>query len=168
VRLDTGFGKAARSPRGVAGIIVGLAGAGLAISAAFVGPSAAARGAVAAVPASAVPRLEAIAERAAAVNGDRSPAWITVVVTTHGKALESATPGDTEPAGNAVGVYLITMKGHFTAADAPRPSGAAAPTGRYLSLVVDARSFAVTDFGISPRPPSVSPASLGPVRYLRR
>jgi hypothetical protein len=167
VRLGTTFGKAARSPRGVAGIVVGLAGAGFAISAAFVGPSASAKGAVAAVPASAIPRLDAIALRAARLNGDPRPAWITAVVTTHGKALESATPGDTEPTGNAATVYLITMKGSFTAYDASTPPGVAAPTGHYLSLVVNARSFAVTDTGLSPHPPSVSPASLGPVRYLR-
>ena len=84
------------------------------------------------------------------------------------KALESATPGDTEPAGNGAAVYLITMKGTFTDYGASVPSGAALPTGRYLSLVVMARSFEVTDFGLSARPPPVPPASLGPVRYLRR
>jgi hypothetical protein len=168
VRFDPTFGRAARSPRGVAGIIVGLAGVGLAISAAFVGPVATATGAVAAVPASAVPRLQAIAERAAAADGDGAPQWITVVLTTHGKALESATPGDTEPRSNGLAVYLITMKGRFTASGWSGPSGSRAPAGTYLSLVVDARSFTVTDVGVSPRAPLVSPASLGPVRYLRR
>ena len=47
------------------------------------------------------------------------------------------------------------------------PSGAAAPRGRYLSIVVDARTFEGLDFGIGPNPPPVSPASLGPVTYLR-
>jgi hypothetical protein len=168
VRLGTTFGKAARSPRGVAGIVVGLAGAGFAISAAFVGPTANAKGAVAAVPASAIPRLDAIALRVAQSNGDPRPAWITVVVTTHGKALESATPGDTEPTGNGTTVYLVTMKGTFTDDLASVPYGASAPTGRYLSIVINAKTFAVTDFGLSDRPPSVSPASLGPVRYLGR
>jgi hypothetical protein len=168
VRLGATFGKAARSRRGVAGIVVGLAGAGLAISSAFVGPSANAKGAVAAVPASAVPRLDAIAARVATADGDPRPAWITAVVTTHGKALESATPGDTEPTGNGTTVYLITMKGNFTDNLAPGPSGSAAPTGHYLSIVINPRSFTVTDFGLSDHPPAVSPASLGPVRYLRR
>jgi hypothetical protein len=48
----------------------------------------------------------------------------------------------------------------------PRPAGAKAPTGRYLSLVVDARTFRGLDFGISAKPPPVAPASLGPVTYL--
>ncbi len=167
VRLGTTFGKAARSRRGIAGIVVGLAGAGFAISAAFVGPSANAKGAVATIPASVIPRLDDIAIRVATATGDRRPVWITAVMTTHGKALESATPGDTEPAGNGVTVYLITMKGNFVDDDASVPAGAAAPTGRYLSIVINARSFIVTDFGLSDRPPAVSPASLGAVRYLR-
>jgi hypothetical protein len=167
VRLGTTFGKAARSRRGIAGIVVGLAGAGLAISSAFVGPSANAKGAVATVPASVTPRLDAIALSVARANGDRRPAWITAVVTTHGRALESATPGDTEPTGNGAAVYLVTMKGTFTDKLAPTPSGAAAPTGDYLSIVISAKSFMVTDFGLSDHPPAVSPASLGSVRYLR-
>ena len=32
--------------------------------------------------------------------------------------------------------------------------------------VVDARTFQVLDSGLSPSPPPVSPASLGPVTYL--
>ncbi len=166
VRLGATFAKAARSRRGIAGIVVGLAGAGFAISSAFVGPSANAKGAVAAVPASVVPRLDEIALRVAAATGDKRPVWITAVMTTHGKALESATPGDIEPAGNGVTVYLVTMRGNFVDYDAPTPRGASAPTGHYLSIVINARSFLVTDLGLSDRPPVVSPASLGPVRYL--
>jgi hypothetical protein len=167
VRLGTTWGKAARSHRGIAGIVVGLTGAGFAISAAFVGPSASAKGAVVAVPASMVSRLDALAIQVATANGDPRPAWITAVVTTHGKALESATPGDTEPTGNGVAVYLITMKGTFTDDQASRPSGSAAPRGHYLSIVINAKSLAVTDFGLSQRAPAVTPASLGPVRYLQ-
>lgn len=167
VRPGTTFSRAARSRRGIAGIFVGLAGVGLAISAAFLGPPASAKGAVVhgrEVPASAVPRLEAIAARAAKANGDPRPDWITVVVTTHGRAL--AIWGDSEPTGNGATVYLITMKGRFTAYDASPPAGAALPTGRYLSLVVSAGSFQVNDANLSPRPPPVSPGSLGPVSHL--
>jgi hypothetical protein len=46
------------------------------------------------------------------------------------------------------------------------PAGAAAPAGRYISVVVDARTFTGLDFGIGPGPPPVAPASLGPVTYL--
>jgi hypothetical protein len=118
------------------------------------------------VPASAIARLTALARRTAALNADPAPAWITVVMTTHAKALTSATPGDTVPGSARTRVYLITMRGHFTARMASVPPGAKLPTGRYLSLVVDARTFDGLDFGLSHRPPPVPPASLGPVTYL--
>jgi len=88
------------------------------------------------------------------------------VLTTHQKALTSATPGDTVPGSGGVRVYLLTMVGHFTARGVSVPAGAAAPTGRYLSIVVDARTFRVMDLGLSHRPPPVSPATLGPLTYL--
>ncbi len=118
------------------------------------------------VPASAIPRLTVIASRAAKANGDAAPLWMTAVLTTHAKALTSATPGDFVPGADGVRVFLITMRGHFVASAAPGPPGAAAPTGRYLSLVVDAKTFQVLDFGLSPKPPPVSPASLSSVTYL--
>ena len=118
------------------------------------------------VPASAIPRLTAMAEHIAKGNGDATPTQVTAVLTTHAKALTSATPGDTVPGSEHVRVYLITMQGHFVANDVSVPAGAAAPRGRYLSVVVDAKTFTGLDFGIGPSPPPVSPASLGPVTYL--
>jgi hypothetical protein len=118
------------------------------------------------VPASAVPRLTAIAASVARSDGDPAPSQVTAVLTTHAKALTSATPGDLVPGSGGVRVFLLTMQGRFTATDATGPPGSRAPTGRYLSLVVDAANFQVTDFGLSPKPPPVSPASLGPVTYL--
>jgi hypothetical protein len=50
-------------------------------------------------------------------------------------------------------VFLITMRGHFTARYASGPPGATAPAGRYLSLVIDATTFRGLDFGIGPHPP---------------
>jgi hypothetical protein len=88
------------------------------------------------------------------------------VLTTHAKALTSATPGDHVPGSAHVAVFLITMRGRFTARQATGPPGATAPAGRYLSLVIDATTFRGLDFGISPKPPPVPPASLGPVTYL--
>jgi hypothetical protein len=58
------------------------------------------------------------------------------------------------------------MYGLISAGDASVPPGAAAPAGQYLSLVVDAKTFQVLDFGLGPKPPPVSPASLGPVTHL--
>jgi hypothetical protein len=68
------------------------------------------------VPASAIPRLTAIGGRAAAANGDTAPpwmtaVWMTAVLTTHAKALTSATPGDFVPGTGDIPVFLITMRG---------------------------------------------------------
>jgi len=63
-------------------------------------------------------------------------------------------------------VYLVTLRGHFTAYLASGPPGAKAPTGTYLSLVIDARTFRGLDSGLAPRRPPVDLASLGPFTYL--
>ena len=119
------------------------------------------------VPASAVPRLTAMADRAVAVNGGQPVAWATAVVTTRAKALTSATPGDLIPNDEKTVVYLVTIKGHFVCDLCTGPPGSHAPTGTYLSLVVYAKTFYGTDFGLGPKPPPVAPASLGPVTYLK-
>ena len=118
------------------------------------------------VPASAIHRLTAIARDVAMTEGRSAPAWATAVVTTHARALTSATPGDVAPIGENTIVYLVTMKGHFTDGRAPGPAGVRPPTGRYLSLVVNAKSFLVTDFGLSAKAPPVAAASLGPATEL--
>jgi hypothetical protein len=151
-----------RTARPLGGIIAALACAVLALAGCADAPAAAG----APVPASAIGRLTAIARRAATINGDPAPAWITAVMTSRARALTSATPGDYVPGSARTTVFLVTMRGHFTAVDAIGPPGAKAPTGRYLSLVIDARTFQGLDAGISPRAPPVAPASLGPVTYL--
>jgi hypothetical protein len=119
------------------------------------------------VPASAIPRLTAMAGRAARAQGDRAPEWVSVVVTTHEKALTSATPGDFVPGSEHTIVYLVTMKGHFTAYNASPPSGARLPIGTYSSFVINTKTFQGMDGGLSDKPPPVAPASLGPVTYLK-
>jgi hypothetical protein len=114
-------------------------------------------------PAPAISRLTAIASRVAKATGGLAPARAAAVLTTHAKALIPAAPGDIVPGAGAVLVFLVTMRGHFAANAAPRPPGAAAPAGRYLPVVVDATTFQMPDFGLSPQQPPVSPASLGPV-----
>jgi hypothetical protein len=168
--LAATFGRAARTRRGIAGIAVGIAGCALAISTAFIGQQARAVNAASspALPHAVVARLDAIAASYARQAGGRTPQWVTAVATTHGRALQSATPGDSEATGAGGPVYLITMKGDFTDYGAPRPAGAAAPTGHYLSVVVSAQNFAVLDWGLSAAAPAVSPATLGPLQYLTR
>jgi hypothetical protein len=118
------------------------------------------------VPKSAVSRLIKIAKRAARLNGDQHPLWATAVLTTHEKALLSATPGDTVSDRRHVAVYLVTIRGRFVCNLCSRPPGAKAPRGRYISIVLDARTFNGMDDGLSPNRPPVAPASLGPVTYL--
>jgi hypothetical protein len=109
-----------------------------------------------------------MADRAARAQGDRAPEWVSVVVTTHEKALTSATPGDFVPGSEHTVVYLVTMKGHFTAYNFPRSHRAPMPTGTYSSFVINAKTFRGMDSGLSDRPPPVAPASLGPVTWLKR
>ena len=163
----------ARQPISACGRLTGMAAGVLGRAAALIAAAltvAGCGGATAAtgrpVPRSVVPHLTAIAERAARLNGDRHPAWATAVLTTHARALRSATPGDYVPNRHGVPVYLVTIRGQFVCNTCTGPSGAKAPRGAYISLVIDAQTFNGMDFGISPKPPPVLPASLGPVTYL--
>ncbi len=119
------------------------------------------------VPAAAIGRLTAIARRAVKSDQGHGVTWASVVVTTRAKALTSATPGDLVPHDRKTVVYLITIKGHFVDDLASGPPGSGAPRGRYLSMVISAKTFAGSDFGLSPKAPPVHPASLGPVTYLK-
>jgi hypothetical protein len=119
------------------------------------------------VPASAVQRLTAMVDRAVKLNDGHGVAWASAVVTTRAKALTSATPGDFVPNDEKTVVYLVTVKGHFVARAVSVPLGAHAPTGTYMSMVIDAKTFAGLDFGLRPKPPPVAPASFGPVTYLK-
>jgi hypothetical protein len=58
-------------------------------------------------------------------------------------------------------VYLVTVKGHFVARAASMPPGAHAPTGTYMSMVINAQTFAGLDFGLGPKPPPVAPPASG-------
>jgi Protein of unknown function (DUF4232) len=68
-----------------------------------------------------------------------------------------------------VPVYLMTMKGRLGPTPVPSPlppEKRLLPTGRYLSVVVDAKTFHELYLGLGNQPPSISPASLGPLTYL--
>ena len=112
------------------------------------------------VPASAVHRLMAIVERAVKVNDGHGVVWASAVVTTRAKALTSATPGDFVPNDEKTVVYLVTVKGHFVARAASVPPGAHLPTGTYMSMVINAKTFTGLEFGLGPnRRRSPRPAS---------
>jgi Pentapeptide repeats (8 copies) len=117
------------------------------------------------VPASAIQRLTAAANPVVKDNGGVAPAWVSVVTTTYEKALMSAIPGDIVPGAASTTVYLVTMKGHFTST--MHSSKAVPASGKYLSIVVNAETFGITDLGLSRKPPRVAPACCGPVTYLQ-
>ncbi len=105
------------------------------------------------------------------VQGDSqtAPQWVSVVRTSHEKALAAATPTEEATLGvRNITVYLIIMKGRFLPLPVSSPvlAGKEPPPGRYLSIVVDASTFGVLDVALSQKPPTVAPASLGPPTFL--
>jgi hypothetical protein len=46
-------------------------------------------------------------------------------------------------------VYLVAFQGNYVAHDAPVPPGASAPTGSYLTVIVDAYSGKITGYELS-------------------
>jgi hypothetical protein len=118
------------------------------------------------IPASAASRLSSLLLQEAGIGGDASPVSLTAVMTTHDKALEAATPGDTTPGSVGETVYLAVMKGNFTLGNVSVPPGGHAPTGQYLAITVDTTTFQILDLGLSDNPPSVALQSLGAVSNL--
>ena len=120
------------------------------------------------IPAAALARLTKVAREVARANGDVHASHVLAVATTHAAALRVATPGDSTPSVPAgMPVYLITMRGRFTAYDSSPPSGGSLPKGTFLAVVVDAATFRVTDWGLGTRPSPVKLSLLGRVHTLR-
>lgn len=109
--------------------------------------------------AQAVVRLTRLANRFAAESGDTNPLSIGVVVTTHASALAAASTGEQISFGRAEPVYLIAMEGHFTAHWASPPHGGQVPTGHFLFLVIDRRTFRILDNGLIRRPVRLPPGN---------
>jgi len=70
------------------------------------------------------------AGRAASANGVPTPLRMTAVLTTHAKALTSATPGDFVAGAGDVPVFLVTVRGNFAASAASRLAPAATTPNR--------------------------------------
>jgi hypothetical protein len=109
-------------------------------------------------------RILRIAERAAASAGDRRPTLIQHAQgTRHDANLVDS--GDIVP--GKQWSYLIAERGHFVLRNVPTPPGAPAPHGSVLTLIVNASTGHLTDFGVSNRYPDL--AKLGRVHTdLRR
>jgi hypothetical protein len=142
-----------------------IAAAALAVPLTAASPAGATAGS--AVPASAIARLTSTALAVARRNGDAGAVSAEAVTTTRAKALREATPGDTVPQGGGQTVYLVVMKGRFTASF-PMPAGTRKPAGTYLSITLSPATFQLMDLGLSSHAPSVSLGSFGPVSMLKK
>jgi hypothetical protein len=119
------------------------------------------------VPAWAVRRLTAIADRIVKANGDHPVQWAEVVVTTRLKGLTTVTPGDWVPGPNYA-VFVLVIKGKFECGTCSYPAGAHAPAGTYAAFSYDAKNFGgESDSSVGNHPPPMPLSRLGPVTYLR-
>jgi hypothetical protein len=93
-------------------------------------------------------------------NGEAAPQNMKAVETNRASALRVTSPGDdVQGDGQDVGgqdVYAMVASGKFTGYRAHIPRGASAPTGDYLSLVVDATTGEVLDWGLTADPPDLT------------
>jgi hypothetical protein len=113
------------------------------------------------IPAAALISLTALAKSSAAADGDPSVTSANAVLSTREHAVRVMS-GDAVNTNDPV--YLLQIKGHFTAFDASVPSGAALPKGLYLSLVVNVSNGQVDDWGVGNHVADLS--SLDPVITL--
>jgi hypothetical protein len=105
-----------------------------------------------------VAQLRESAREFATGMGDSTPSSMEYVTGNH-KQVVLALSGD-EVEGNT-NVDAIIMHGSFVANHAPRPSEAAAPSGTVLTLVINATTGELTDFGLQNTEPNI--AAFGPV-----
>ena len=88
-----------------------------------------------------------IAEKSATVNGDPKPKSVQWVRAERGPIAKLLEFGLGDADNPKLSEYLILLTGKFTAYAASGPPGSKAPTGTYITLVVNP-SWEVTDFGI--------------------
>ena len=103
-------------------------------------------------------RLKRIALKASTQAGDPNPSLIQHVPGRREEANKVASGGIVP---GTAWCYLIAVRGKFVLNNVSRPLGAKAPTGTVMTLVVNARTGATMDFGVSDRYPDLS--KLGPV-----
>lgn len=94
-----------------------------------------------------------IAEGFATAMNDSFPTTIEHVASTRHQAVFALSADDVPGPGS---VYAIVMRGQFIDENAPRPPEASAPTGPVLTMVIDAGTGELTDFGIGNQVPDLS------------
>jgi hypothetical protein len=100
-----------------------------------------------------ITRLRAIALGAAAQNGEQSPTDAIAYKTTRQDAnarTSGAIVDSNQP------VFLIVEHGNFVGVDVSLMYGSQAPRGRIISVIVDAATGNVTDWGYEPTEPRVN------------
>lgn len=103
-------------------------------------------------------RLRDLAIRTAADMGEPHPTDGVVVATTQHTFFEAQ--GGPEFGTPDFDVYVVAFRGDFTAGGVSRPAGAAAPRGRAVHGVYNARTLELTDWGIGQEMPNTS--GIGP------
>jgi len=91
-----------------------------------------------------------VALRVAAQSGDRNPSLIQYAAGPRDLANEVAS-GDIVP--DSTWCYLVAERGTFVLNNVSRPPDAKPPTGTVLTLVINAKTAAVMDLGVSDRYP---------------
>lgn len=113
-------------------------------------------------------RIRAIALREARSTGDPNPTSMTYSVPMTRTEANLVTSDDYIPAQSGGGAesFVIVEQGNFTVTDFQGPPGAPVPQGSVMTLVVDATTGYVTDFGVQNTVPNLS--QYGPVMSVRR
>jgi hypothetical protein len=99
-----------------------------------------------------VKALDALIRTNIKVAGRSHITSIEAVRTVRGRALNASEGGEDAGTDPDVAVYLIQAVGRFDGAGFSRPSGARAPAGTDLTVIVDSSSLNVSDIGLGTRP----------------
>ncbi|GIH15838.1 hypothetical protein [Rugosimonospora africana] len=105
--------------------------------------------------------LTTIVSQLSASNGVATPRSVSYVLTTRqaaAKLTSQAVVDSDQP------VYLVSLRGAFSAKAAKTPRGAAKPTGEVMTVAIDPATGRITDWGIESAAPGL--ATLGAVRQL--
>jgi hypothetical protein len=103
-------------------------------------------------------KLRALALQASSGNGVPSPKTMIAVYSPDDQAAQEIISGDI--VNDHVPVYVIEVTGGpFTCNSCSGPSGASPPQGNALTITVNAQTFQVTDFGITPNVPDLTQIS---------